>query len=205
MRTIVGGRPQKDGGAGGRAARGIDVLLLKGAVDLEFRELLERDWRAAAEEIGLELTEVECAILASIPGDVLADMAARMRVPKAHRPVFLGKTAAAMIVLAAGLAAGSCSPPPPKPVKPVPAASPYANEPESWRPVMIGGARYRLEDRTGDCEEEDEKPEPGDVDPASVNEPEVWDPPMPIFGLAPDWNERSHDWEEEDEGPDEGR
>jgi len=205
MRTIVGGRPQKDRGPGGGAARGIDVLLLKGAVDPEFRELLGRDWRAAAEEIGLELTESECAVLASISGDVLAGMSARMRVPKAHRPVFLGKAAAAMLVLAAGLVAASCGPPPPKPkpVKTVPAPvqNTDVNEPDSWGPavVIIFGMVPGALGGNPLFESDDEDPQPGDEDEAAVNEPPVWNPPVPIFGVAPEWNERDHDYESEDE------
>lgn len=203
MRTIVGGRPQKHRGPGGGASRGIDVLLLKGAVDVEFRELLGRDWRAAAEWIGLELTEAERGILASIPGKTLLAMAARMPMPKAHRSVFLGRTAVAMLTIAAGLATASCAPPPPKRVKPVPPlfADPGANEPGHWGPqvVIIAGIGPGPGNRTENFESNDEVPGPGDQDAASVNEPQVWNPPVPIFGVAPEWNERTHDYESEDE------
>ena len=179
------------------------MLLLKGAVDPEFREDLGRDWRAAAESIGLVLTESERAVLASIPGDVLISMSARMQVPKAHRPVFLGRTAAAMLVLAAGFAASSCAPPPPKPFKPMrpPFVDPEVNEPDHWqeRIVFIAGIGPLPGERTHDFESDDQGPEPGDEDQASVNEPEVWNPPVPRFGMAPEWNERTHDYESEDE------
>ncbi len=203
MRTIVGGRPRKDTGPGGGVARGIDVLLLKGAVDPVFCEVLGRDWRAAAASIELTLTESEARVLASIPGDVLVSMAARMRVPKAHRPVFLGKAAAAMLALAAVLGTAACSPPPPRPVQvtPWPGTDPEVNEPDHWqeRTWFVAGIAPEPDERTQDFESEDEGVQPGDQDPATVNEPEVWDPPVPMFGIAPEWNERTHDYESEDE------
>jgi hypothetical protein len=203
MRTIVGGRPEKGDGPVGGVARGIDVLLLKGSVDPEFRELLGRDWRAAAAEIELELAESECAILASIPGDVLAEMTARMRVPKSHRRVFLGKTAAAMLVIAAGLGSPACAPPPPRPV-PVQLSpfftDPEVNEPWQWHQqlVAVAGIAPEPEDRTEDFESRDRGPKAGDADPAKVNEPGGWDPPVWIAG-AKFRLEGLQDYESEDE------
>jgi hypothetical protein len=201
MRTIVGGRPQKGDGPGGGVARGIDVLLLKGAVDPEFRELLGRDWRAAAQSIELDLTESECAVLASIPSDVLGSMSARMHVPKAHQPIFRGRAAAAMLALVAGLGAAACAPPAtkPGPGTATPLADPVVNEPGTWAPRPIAIAGLPSTKPLHGFESPNQASEPGDDDPDSVNEPEVWDPPVPRFGIAPELNERTHDYESEDE------
>jgi hypothetical protein len=187
-------------------ARGIDVLLLKGAVDPEFRDQLDGHWAEAAERIGLDLTEAEQAVLRSVPGSVLVEMSARMHVPSKHRPVFLGKTAAAMIALAASLGAAACAPPPPPPPPPLTPVTVWlvdadVNEPDHWQPraIVIAGIAPQLNERTQKFESDDRGPEPGDRDPATVNEPEVWDPPMPMFGIAPAWDERTHDYESEDE------
>jgi hypothetical protein len=187
-------------------ARGIDVLLLKGAVDPEFRALLDGNWSAAAERIGLELTDAERAVLASIPGAVLVEMSVRLHVPKEHRPVFLGKTAAAMLALAATLGTAACTPPPPPPARPVKPmrlapANPDVNEPESWQPkfIVVAGMTETMDPRTQNFEKKDRALQPGDRDPASVNEPSPWNPPMPLFGVAPAWDERTNQWELEDE------
>jgi hypothetical protein len=107
--TIVGGRPPGSGRDTGTIPRGIEVLVKKASVDLEFCErLLERRGDAAA-DIGLELDPAECAMLNAISREQLAQIVSRTSVPAEHRRVFLGRFAAAMLaVLGAGLA--GCKP-----------------------------------------------------------------------------------------------
>jgi hypothetical protein len=211
MRTIVGGRPQRDRGVPQGISRGLDVLLLKASVDFEFRERLAEDWRAAAKEIDLALTASEEAILASVPADTLLDMASRMRLPEEHRAIFLGRAAAAMLAVLAGLATFSCAKPPPPPAPPIQRFSLFedgdsdvANEPWHWAPqaIVVAGIGPGPFDRDQDFESEDQGPQVGEGDPGAVNEPWSWTPNMPIFGVAPEWNERDQDYESEDEeGP----
>jgi hypothetical protein len=76
---------------------GIQVLLSKASVDSDFRTALLRDRIAAANSIGLELSDVEKATLSSIPEDQLEAMIQNTRVPNALRSTFMGCATAAMI------------------------------------------------------------------------------------------------------------
>ena len=96
--TIVGGRPPGSGQPIGNIPRGMEVLLKKAAVDPEFKELLLRDRAAAADTIGLTLEPAEAMMLAATPADQLEAIIAETVVPEQHRRVFLGKTAAAMLI-----------------------------------------------------------------------------------------------------------
>jgi hypothetical protein len=69
--TIVGGRPPGNGRSTGAVPRGIEVLVKKAAVDLEFRELLLEQRGGAAAAIGLELDPAEAAMLSAIPREQL--------------------------------------------------------------------------------------------------------------------------------------
>jgi hypothetical protein len=90
--------------------KGIEVLVKKAAVDSAFRTLLLNDRLAAAELIGLDLSESEVAVLVAIDVEQLEAIIERTAVPDRHRAVFLGKAAAAML-LALGLTAlPSCGP-----------------------------------------------------------------------------------------------
>jgi hypothetical protein len=120
--------------------RTIEVLLKKASVDPRFRERLLESPSAAAASLGLPLTPVEEAVLASVPRGELARMIERVRVPAEQRSVFRGVAAAAMLALVAGTAAMGCRPPPAAPS----AARPPAlerNEPIEWHPaIAIAGA-----------------------------------------------------------------
>ncbi len=107
--------------------QGIEVLVLKAAVDPDFKQLLLERRTAAAETIELELTAAEAAMLAAVPAAQLEAIIARSSVPQEHRRAFLGQAAAAML---AALGASTATPvmawqgigpglPPPKKEKPV--------------------------------------------------------------------------------------
>jgi acyl carrier protein len=77
--------------------QGIEVLVLKAAVDPDFKRLLLQERSAAAAAIGLELTAAEATMLAAVPAAQLEAIAARAAVPQEHRRAFLGQAAAAML------------------------------------------------------------------------------------------------------------
>lgn len=77
--------------------QGIEVLVLKAAVDPDFKQILLQRRTAAAEAIGLELTAGEAAMLAAVPTTQLEAVIARASVPQEHRRAFLGQAAAAML------------------------------------------------------------------------------------------------------------
>jgi acyl carrier protein len=77
--------------------QGIEVLVLKAAVDPDFKQLLLQRRIAAAEAIGLELTAPEATMLAAVPAAQLEAIISRTSVPQEHRRAFLGQAAAAML------------------------------------------------------------------------------------------------------------
>jgi acyl carrier protein len=95
--TIVGGRPPGSGQKVGPIPRGIEVLLRKASVDVDFKDLLLRDRAAAAETIGLKLEPGEVMMLSAAPAAQLEAVIARTSVPQEHRRAFLGHAAAAML------------------------------------------------------------------------------------------------------------
>jgi hypothetical protein len=95
----------------GSIPRGIEVLLKKAAVDPAFRKILLEKRAAAAQEIDLELTDVERTLLSNIPADQLEKIIANTKVPPEHRDAFLGTFGKAMLLLVTGAAvAGLCMP-----------------------------------------------------------------------------------------------
>jgi hypothetical protein len=89
--------------------RGIEVLIKKAAVDPYFRtELMERR-SAAADLIGLELSDAETAMLDNVPAEQLAAFIDNAKVSPKLRPVFCGYAAAAMLA-ALGVAVAGCLP-----------------------------------------------------------------------------------------------
>jgi acyl carrier protein len=77
--------------------QGINVLVLKAAVDPDFKQLLLQGRTAAAEAIGLELSAAEATMLAGVPAAQLEAVIAQTSVPQEHRRAFLGQAAAAML------------------------------------------------------------------------------------------------------------
>ncbi len=77
--------------------QGIKVLVLKAAIDPDFKDLLLQRRTAAAAAIGLELTAAEATMLAAVPAPQLEAVIARASVPQEHRRAFLGQAAAAML------------------------------------------------------------------------------------------------------------
>ena len=101
--TIVGGRPPGSGQPVGQIPRGIEVLLKKAAVDKKFRELLFDDPSRAVASIELELEPVESAMLQTFPKEHLSAIVEQTDVPEMYRRTFLGKSAAAMVLLLGGI------------------------------------------------------------------------------------------------------
>ncbi len=58
--------------------QGIEVLVKKASVDADFAELLLERRAEAADEIGLEMTEAEVAMLAAVPEVQLRAIIARI-------------------------------------------------------------------------------------------------------------------------------
>lgn len=95
-------------GAGlGPIPRGIEVLVKKASVDPQFRAVLLERRAAAADQIGLKLSEAERGMLGAIPEAQLAAVIGRTKVRAEKRRAFLGKAAAAMLA-ALGAIGGGC-------------------------------------------------------------------------------------------------
>jgi len=77
--------------------RAIEVLIKKASVDPEFRRLLMEKRAEAAQEIDLELSQVEAKILSDIPHEQLEKIIDNTKVPSEHRPVFFGKAGKLML------------------------------------------------------------------------------------------------------------
>jgi acyl carrier protein len=93
--------------------QGIEVLVRKASVDPAFKMLLLERRTAAAEQIGLELSAAEAAMLQAVPAAQLEAMIAHTTVPDEHRRAFLGQAAAAMLA-AAGMISTAMAIEPPK-------------------------------------------------------------------------------------------
>ena len=78
--------------------RGIEVLIRKAAIDVEFRKTLFKDRVAAAKEIQLDMAPLEQEILKSIEWPQLEAIIHSTRVPETQRQAFLGNSAQAMLV-----------------------------------------------------------------------------------------------------------
>lgn len=98
LRTIVGGRSKEDSEQN-NFPRGIEMLLKKAKVDLDFQKIFLEDPLAAAESIDLDLKENEKKILSHTLKPVLKTMIDRTFVPKHHVNAFLTAKTAAMIAL----------------------------------------------------------------------------------------------------------
>ena len=101
-------QPSESGQRLGPIPRGVEVLVRKASVDVEFQRLLLVERAEAAQRIDLALDPAEALMLTAVPGDQLEAIVARTTVPKEHRRAFLGTAAAAMLA-AAGLISAGCS------------------------------------------------------------------------------------------------
>jgi len=95
--TIVGGRPPARGRLHTHIPRGIEVLVKKASVDPAFRQTLLERRAEAAQDIDLDLTSSEVAMLNTIPATQLDSIIANTQVPEPQRRVFLGKVATMML------------------------------------------------------------------------------------------------------------
>ena len=80
-----------------RLPQGIQLLVSKASLDPVFNAILLRRCADAAQEIGLELTPAESAIITNIPADHLDAIIGHVVVHSLLRPIFLGKDGAAMV------------------------------------------------------------------------------------------------------------
>ena len=149
--------------------QGIEVLVNKAAVDPAFRSILLERRAAAAEEIGLDLSAAEAAMLAAVPEKQLQAIIAQTNVPAEHRRAFLGKAAAAMLAAVAAMTGGVAAgfqlqgvrpdgppaptgirpdPPPPPPPPPTRGIQPDRPPPKptiAERVIEIMAAQFKIE------------------------------------------------------------
>ena len=104
--TIVGPRPEGDDSPGKDVPRGIEKVVALARISPYWRDRVLEDPLAAAEAARLELTENERAVLRSVPGTMIGEMAGSFErtMPK---PIVLGGIAAGVAAAAAvGTAVG---------------------------------------------------------------------------------------------------
>ena len=101
--TIVGGRPPGSGTKVGTIPRGIEVLVKKASVDMEFRKKLIERRGEAAQEIELELTEAEKNMLSSISIEQLEKIIDNTKVKPEHQEIFLGNVGKLMLAVVIGI------------------------------------------------------------------------------------------------------
>jgi hypothetical protein len=77
--------------------RGIEVLVKKASVDMNFRRLLLKKRAEAAREIDLELDETEKAMLTAIPREQLEKIIDNTKVPPEQKKVFLSSVGRIML------------------------------------------------------------------------------------------------------------
>jgi hypothetical protein len=99
FRTIVGGRSSSYQSPNGYP-RGIEILLKKAKVDLEFRRFFLQDPAAAAKSIQLDINDTESKILLSTPSRIIEQMVESTFVPKHQVGTFMSARTAAMLAMA---------------------------------------------------------------------------------------------------------
>ncbi|MBI5572699.1 MAG: hypothetical protein HY914_22335 [Desulfomonile tiedjei] len=107
--TIVGGRPLTRCQLLKGIPRGIEVLIKKASIDPEFRAILLEKRAEAATEIDLDLSATETTMLNTLPAEQIEKIIGSTTVPIEHRRVFLGRAAAAMLSVLAGVGLSRCT------------------------------------------------------------------------------------------------
>ena len=116
--TIVGGQASENGRELRDVPVGIEGILAMAAVDDKFAAALLKDRPSAVKASGIELAETEKSVFASVENAALTQMIEKMRkrIPEKSRPVFMRKSAAALLalvgtgILSSGVLEG-CAPP----------------------------------------------------------------------------------------------
>jgi hypothetical protein len=108
--TIVGGQPPGSGRPVGAVPRGVEVLVKKAAVDPAFKKLLLEKRARAADDIALQLSPAEAAMLEAVPAEQLRAIIGNTKVSPRLRPAFLGYAASVMLA-ALGAATAACDSP----------------------------------------------------------------------------------------------
>jgi len=109
--TIVGGQPPGNERAPGGIPVGVEELLSMAAVEPEFAQALMERPEETIQASGVALTESEQAILKSVGPGNLAAMIDGVRgvMPDEQRRDFLGRSAAAVLLLASGVGSGAAA------------------------------------------------------------------------------------------------
>jgi hypothetical protein len=99
--TIVGGQPSENGRELRDVPVGIEGILAMAAVDDKFADALLKDRPSAVKASGIELAETEKHVFAAVDNAALSQMIEKMRrrIPEKSRPVFMRKSAAALLAL----------------------------------------------------------------------------------------------------------
>jgi hypothetical protein len=99
--TIVGGQPSGNERELRDVPVGIEGILAMAAVDDKFADALLKDRPSAVKASGIELAETEKHVFASVDNETLSQMIEKMRrrIPEKSRPVFMRKSAAALLAL----------------------------------------------------------------------------------------------------------
>lgn len=201
--TIVGGQPPGNERAPGGIPVGVEELLSMAAVEPEFAQALMERPEETIQASGVALTESEQAILKSVGPGNLAAMIDGVRgvMPDEQRRDFLGRSAAAVLLLASGVGSGAAACdwgmkatgsrpdpvehkyPAPTGARPDPPNPPPAPKPDMYRGPIETGSRP------------DPPPAPEAVTGSRPDEPEEKPPrkpdagrkrPQPTRGIRPD-------------------
>lgn len=108
-RTIVGGRPAAHRKRKLRVPIGIEKVLVRAAVDDEFRGKLLSDRAQALAGLGNDLTPTERTVLSTIPNDSLIQMVQNIDLKRHGKKRFMRGVVNAVLVTSAASAALSCS------------------------------------------------------------------------------------------------
>jgi hypothetical protein len=107
-RTIVGGRPASHRKRKLRVPIGIEKVLVRAAVDEDFRKQLLEDRDGALADLGDELTPTERTVLSTIPNESLLQMVTNIDIGRHGKKRFMRGVVNAVLMTSAASAALSC-------------------------------------------------------------------------------------------------
>jgi len=172
-RTIVGGRPRRYRRIRLNVPTGIEKVLVKAAIDREFRTRLLEDRAAAVRASGFKLTGIESSVLDSIPRESLAATIESIQPEKHGKRRFMKAVASAVVTLATGTATIGCE----ENVKGVTADVPTDESAEVDSPDLIPEGL--------DADVPPDEPDEMDVEEGEADVPYDTDP-TESWGISPD-------------------